>query len=63
MMHKNPQNRNYVASSGQTLTTSVSSVYAPKYLEICHPIHVLCGRTTFVLNQLGTKLIRSLGLL
>ena len=37
-------------SSGQTLTTNVSMTLCT--WQICHQTHVLCGRTTFVPNQI-----------
>ena len=47
-MHKYPQNRSYVGSSGETLTTNVSMTLCDS--QICHQTRVLCGCTTF-----GTK--------
>ena len=48
-MHKYPQNRRSVGSSGQTLTTNVSMTLCDS--QIHHETHVLCGCTTF-----GTEL-------
>ena len=50
IMHNYPQNQSYVGSSGQTLTTDVSMTLCS--WQICHQTHVLCGRTTFVPNQI-----------
>ena len=50
VMHQYPQNQSYVVSSGQTLTTNVSMTLCS--WQICHQTHVLCGRTTFVPNQM-----------
>ena len=50
LMHKYPQNQSYVGSNGQTLTTNVSMT--PSSWQMCHQTHVLCGRTTFVPNQI-----------
>ena len=60
-MQKYPQNQSYVGSILQTLTINVSMTLCN--WQICHQTHVLCGCTTFVPNQFGTKLIRSLRLL
>ena len=49
-MHKYPQNQSYVGSSGQTLTTNVSKTLFS--WQIHHQTHILCGRTTFVPNQI-----------
>ena len=51
IMHKYPQNKSYVGSSGQTLTTNVSMTL--RNWQIRHQTHVLCGRTTFVPNYYG----------
>ena len=53
-MHKYPQNQSYVGSSGQTLTTNVSMTLCS--WQICHQTHVLCGRTTFVPNQIKNQI-------
>ena len=50
IMHKYPQTQSCVGSSGQTLTTNVSMTLCN--WQICHQTHVLCGRSTFVLNQM-----------
>ena len=50
IMHKYPQNQSYVGSSGQTLTKNVSMTLCS--WQTCHQTHVLCGRTTFVANQI-----------
>ena len=57
-MHKYPQNQGYVGSSGQTLTRNMSMTLGD--WQICHQTHVLCGHTTFVLNQIRFQIIRSL---
>ena len=58
-MHKDTKNQSYVGSSGQTLTTNVSTTLCDS--QICHQAHVLCGCTTFGTElKLGPKLIRSL---
>ena len=49
-MHKYPQNQSFVGSSGKTLTTNVSMTLCN--WQICHQTHVLCGRITFVPNQI-----------
>ena len=53
-MHTYPQNQSYVGSSGQTLTTNVSMTLCD--WQICHQAHVLCGRTTFVPNQIRYRI-------
>ena len=61
-MHKHPQNRSYVGSSGQTLATNVSMTLCDS--QIHHQTYVLCGCTTFGTElKLGPKLIWSLRLL
>ena len=54
IMHKYPQNQRYVGSSGQTLTINVSMTLCK--WQICHQIHVLCGRTIFVPNQIRSQI-------
>ena len=61
-MHKHPQNHSSVGSSGQTLTTNVSTTLCD--LQIRHQTRVLCGCTAFDTElKLGPKLIRPLRLL
>ena len=49
-MHNYPQNQSNVGSSGQKLTTNVSMTRCN--WQVRHQTHVLCGGTTFVLNQM-----------
>ena len=49
-MHKHPQTNSHVGSSGQTLTLNVSLTLCN--WRMCHQTQVLCGRTTFVPNQI-----------
>ena len=53
-MHRHPQTQSYVGSSGQTLTTNVSMTLCN--WQIRHQTHVLCGRTTLVLNQIRSQI-------